>query len=115
MLTGADLVRSSRGGLSPALIERIRTTLLNVGRALNSGELLDSKGVIQAMSELRVRNRAGGELGCSSAMAEFWEALLAFHPGHAVACLFPMGVAAAPVLGMERSLLVSPEIPSQEH
>lgn len=106
---------SETSRLEPESLERLRSALLPVGRTLNSGDQLQCKAVIEAISELRVKNRAGGELGCSSTMAEFWEALLAFHPGHAVACLFPMGVAAAPVLGMERSLLVSPEIPSQEH
>lgn len=95
-------------------LERLRSTLLPVGRALNSGDPLQCKAVIEAMSELKVSNRSGGELGCSAAMGGFWEALMASHPGEEVACLFPMGVAAAPFLGMEHALLLSPEIPSQE-
>jgi type I restriction enzyme M protein len=95
-------------------LERLRSTLLPVGRALNSGDPLQCRAVIEAMSELKVSNRSSGELGCSAAMGGFWEALMASHPGEAVACLFPMGVAAAPFLGMEHALLLSPEIPSQE-
>ena len=99
--------------LEPEHLERIRSILLPVGRALNSGDQVQCKAVIEAMSELKVSNRSGGELGCSTSMGSFWEALMASHPGDAVACLFPMGVAAAPFLGMEHSLLLSPDIPSQ--
>jgi type I restriction-modification system DNA methylase subunit len=96
-------------------LERLRSTLLPVGRAVNNGDPLQCKAVIEAMSELKVSNRSSGELGCSAAMGGFWEALMASHPGEAVACLFPMGVAAAPFLGAKHPLLLSPEIPSQEH
>jgi hypothetical protein len=74
---------------------------------------LQCKAVIEAMSELKASNRSGGELGCSASMGGFWEALLAFHPGDPVACLFPMGVAAAPFLGMDHPLLLSSPNPSQ--
>lgn len=99
--------------LEPESLERLRSILLPVGRALNSGDPVQCKTVIEAMSELKVSNRSSGELSCSASMGGFWEALMASHPGEAVACLFPMGVAAAPFLGMEHSLLLSPEIPSQ--
>ncbi len=94
-------------------LERLRATLLPAGRALNSGDPLQCKAVIEAMSELKASNQISGELGCSSAMGRFWEALLAFHPGDAVACLFPMGVAAAPFLGMDHALLLSSANTSQ--
>jgi hypothetical protein len=80
---------------------------------LNSGDSLQCKAVIEAISELKVSNRSGGELGCSASMGGFWEALLAFHSGDPVACLFPMGVAAAPFLGMDHALLLSSANPSQ--
>jgi type I restriction enzyme M protein len=99
--------------LDPESLERLRSTLLPVGRALNSGDCLQCKAVIEAISELKVSNRSGGELGCSASMGGFWEALLAFHPGDPVACLFPMGVAAAPFLGMDHALLLSSANPSQ--
>jgi type I restriction enzyme M protein len=99
--------------LDPKLLERLRASLLPVGRAVNSGDPLQCKAVIEAMSELKASNRSGGELGCSASMGGFWEALLAFHPGDQVACLFPMGVAAAPFLGMEHPLLLSSANPSQ--
>jgi hypothetical protein len=95
-------------------LERLRSTLLPVGRAVNNGDPLQCKAVIEAMSELKVSNRSSGELGCSAAMGGFWEVMMASHPGEAVACLFPMGVAAAPFLGAKHPLLLSPEIPSQE-
>ena len=99
--------------LDPKLLERLRASLLPVGRAVNSGDPLQCKAVIEAMSELKASNRSGGELGCSASMGGFWEALLAFHPGDPVACLFPMGVAAAPFLGMDHPLLLSSANPSQ--
>jgi hypothetical protein len=99
--------------LEPESLERLRSTLLPVGRALNSGDSLQCKAVIEAISELKVSNRSGGELGCSASMGGFWEALLAFHSGDPVACLFPMGVAAAPFLGMDHALLLSSANPSQ--
>jgi hypothetical protein len=100
--------------LDPKLLERLRAALLPVGRAVNSGDLLQCKAVIETMSELNASNRhGGGELGCSASMGGFWEALLAFHPGDPVACLFPMGVAAAPFLGMDHPLLLSSANPSQ--
>jgi hypothetical protein len=95
-------------------LERLRATLLPVGRALNSGDPLQCKAVIEAMSELKASSRSGGELGCSASMGSFWEALLATHPGSAVACLFPLGVAAAPFLGMNHALLLKSANPSQE-
>ncbi len=95
-------------------LERLRSFLLPVGRALNSGDSLQCKAVIEAISELKVSNRSGGELGCSASMGGFWEALLAFHSGDPVACLFQMGVAAAPFLGMDHALLLSSANPSQE-
>lgn len=101
--------------LAPESLERLRSTLLPVGRALNSGDHLQCKAVIETISDLKVRNRSGGELGCSAAMGAFWEALLALHPGDAVACLFPMGVAAAPFLGMDHALLLYSANPSQAH
>ena len=94
-------------------LDRLRNILLPIGRALNSGDRLPCRVVIEALVELKVDNRKTGEHSCSPSMGGFWEALLAFHPGVEVACLFPMGVAAAPFLGMEHSLLLSPELPSQ--
>jgi hypothetical protein len=94
-------------------LDRLRNILLPIGRALNSGDHLPCRVVIESLVELKVDNRKTGEHSCSPSMGGFWEALLAFHPGVEVACLFPMGVAAAPFLGMEHSLLLSPEIPSQ--
>ena len=94
-------------------LDRLRNILLPIGRALNSGDRLPCRVVIEALVELKVDNRKTGEHSCSPSMGGFWEALLAFHPGVEVACLFPMGVAAAPFLGMGHSLLLSPEIPSQ--
>jgi hypothetical protein len=99
--------------LAPTSLERLRATLLPVGRALNSGDPLQCKAVIEAMSELKVSHRSGGELGCSASMGGFWEALLASHSEEAVACLFPMGVAAAPFLGIHHSLLFSCANPAQ--
>jgi hypothetical protein len=99
--------------LAPKSLERLRATLLPVGRALNSGDPLQCKAVIEAMSELKTSNRSSGELGCSASMGSFWEALLSFHPSEAVACLFPMGVAAAPFLGMDHPLLFSSANQSQ--
>ena len=98
---------------APKTLERLRTSLLPVGRALNSGDPLQCKAVIEAMSELKASNRSAGELGCSASMGSFWEALLDFHPSEAVACLFPMGVAAAPYLGMDHALLFTTANPSQ--
>jgi len=94
-------------------LDRLRNILLPIGRALNSGDHLPCRVVIESLVELKVDNRKTGEHSCSPSMGGFWEALLAFHPGVEVACLFPMGVAAAPFLGMDHSLLLSPEIPSQ--
>ena len=94
-------------------LDRLRNILLPIGRALNSGDRLPCRVVIEALVELKVDNRKTGEHSCSPSMGGFWEALLAFHPGVEVACLFPMGVAAAPFLGMEHSLLLSPELTSQ--
>ena len=112
--SGTSLSSSAASSqLEPESLERLRSTLLPVGRALNSGDHLQCRAVIEAMSELKVSNRSGGELGCSASMGGFWEALLACHPGDAVACLFPMGVAAAPFLGMDHALLLSSENPSQ--
>jgi hypothetical protein len=99
--------------IEPESLERLRSFLLPVGRALNSGDSLQCKAVIEAISELKVSNRSGGELGCSASMGGFWEALLAFHSGDPVACLFQMGVAAAPFLGMDHALLLSSANPSQ--
>jgi len=94
-------------------LERLRANLLPVARALNSCERLQSKAVIEAMTALSTSSGLGGEMGCTSSMGVFWEALLAFHPGDAVACLFPMGVAAAPFLGMDHALVLSSANPSQ--
>jgi len=94
-------------------LDRLRNILLPIGRALNSGDHLPCRVVIESLVELKVDNRKTGEHSCSPSMGGFWEALLAFHPGVEVACLFPMGVAAAPFLGMDHSLLLSPQIPSQ--
>ena len=94
-------------------LERLRSTLLPVGRALNSGDPQQCRAVIEAMSELKVSYRSSGELGCSASMGGFWEALMALHREDEVACIFPMGVAAAPFLGSKRALLLSPEIPLQ--
>lgn len=97
-----------------ASLERWRATLLLVGRALKSGDSQQCRAVIEAMMDLKANNRLGGELGCTSAMARLWEALLAFHPEAAVACLFPVGVAAAPFLGIDHALLLSSAKPAQE-
>jgi hypothetical protein len=93
--------------ISPKSIEKLRATLLPIGRALNCGDPLQCKVVIEALSELLVSNRSGGELGCSASMGSFWEALLTFHPGEIVACLFPLGVAAAPFVALDHALLFS--------
>jgi hypothetical protein len=74
---------------------------------------LQCRSVIEAITELKLSNRSGGELGCSASMGSFWEALLAFHSGDPVACLFSMGVAVAPFLGMDRALLLTSAYPSQ--
>lgn len=94
-------------------LERLRAILLPVGRSLNSGEPLQCKAVIEAMVALTTSSRIGAELGCSSSMGTLWEVLLASHPEEPVACLFPMGVAAAPLLGMDHALLLSSANPSQ--
>jgi type I restriction enzyme M protein len=94
-------------------LESLRSTLLPFGRALNSGDSLQCRSVIEAITELKLSNRSGGELGCSASMGGFWKALLAFHSGDPVACLFPMGVAAAPFLGMDHALLLSSANPAQ--
>ena len=99
--------------LDPQTLEHLRGTLLPVGRALNSGDPLQCKAIIEAMSELKASNRSSGELSCSASMGGFWEALVAFHPSEIVACLFPMGVAAAPFLGMDHPLVFSSVNPSQ--
>lgn len=104
---------SEESRLEPESLERLRSALLPVGRALNSGDRLQCKAVIEAISDLKISDRNGGELGCSSSMGGFWEALMAFHPGDAVACLFPMGVAATPFLGMDHALLLSSANPQQ--
>ena len=59
-------------------LERLRSTLLPVGRALNSGDSLQCRSVIEAITELKLSNRSGGELGCSASMGGFWKALLTF-------------------------------------
>lgn len=99
--------------LAPNSLERLRATLLPLGRTLNSGEPLQCKAVIEAMSELKISHRSSGEIGCSASMGGLWEALLASHTEEAVACLFPMGVAAAPFLGMDHALLFSSANPAQ--
>ena len=112
--SGSSLTSSSEESrLEPESLERLRSALLPVGRALNSGDRLQCKAVIEAISDLKISDRNGGELGCSSSMGGFWDALLASHPGNAVACLFPMGVAAAPFLGMDHALLLSSANPQQ--
>jgi type I restriction enzyme M protein len=112
--SGSSLTSSSEESrLEPESLERLRSALLPVGRALNSGDRLQCKAVIEAISDLKISGRNGGELGCSSSMGGFWEALMAFHPGDAVACLFPMGVAATPFLGMDHALLLSSANPEQ--
>lgn len=105
--------RSEVSRVGPESLERLRSALLPVGRALNSGDRLQCKAVIEAISDLKISDRSSGELGCSASMGGFWEALMAFHPGDAVACLFQMGVAAAPFLGMDHALLLSSANPSQ--
>jgi len=92
------------------LLERLRANLLPAGRAVNSGNSLESKIVIQAMIDLRSGSRSSEWLGCSASMAAFWEALLASHSESPVACLFPTGATAAPVLGSDRSVILSPEL-----
>ncbi|MEI7952938.1 MAG: hypothetical protein WCH37_09720, partial [Synechococcaceae cyanobacterium ELA182] len=94
-------------------LERLRANLLPVARALNSGDRLQCKAVIEAMMALSTSSGPGGEMGCTSSLGGFWEALLAFHPGDAVACLFPMGVAAAPFLGIDHALVLSSANASQ--
>jgi len=112
--SGISLPSSSEASrLEPEALERLRSALLPVGRGLNSGDRLQCKAVIEAISDLKISDRNSGELGCSAAMGGFWDALLALHPGDAVACLFPMGVAAAPFLGMDHALLLSSANPQQ--
>ena len=112
--SGTSLPSSSEASrLQPEALERLRSALLPVGRALNSGDRLQCKAVIEAISDLKISDRSGGELGCSASMGGFWEALMDFHSGDAVACLFPMGVAAAPFLGMDHALLLSSANPAQ--
>ena len=94
-------------------LDRLRSILLPIGRVLNSGDRLPCRVVIETLLELKGDNRKTGEETCSPSMGGLWEALLAFHPGDEVACLFPMGVAAAPFLGKEHALIMSPEATSQ--
>lgn len=100
--------------LEPKCIERLRATLLPVSRALNSGDPLQCRAVIEAMVALKSDGRRGAGWGSSSSMESLWEALLAFHPQQEVACLFPIGVAAAPGLGMDHPLLIACANPGQE-
>lgn len=93
--------------LEPVCLERLRATLLPVGRALNSGGPLQCKAVIEAMVALKSHDRRGAGWGSSASMESLWEALLAFHPQQEVACLFPIGVASAPGLGMDHPLLIA--------
>lgn len=114
--SGSPLASPSEASrLEPESLERLRSALLPVGRALNSGDRLQCKAVIEAISDLRASNRSGGELACSASMGGFWEALLASHPDDAVACLFPVGVAASPFLGMDHELLLHSANHSQAH
>jgi type I restriction-modification system DNA methylase subunit len=114
--SGSPLASPSEASrLEPESLERLRSALLPVGRALNSGDRLQCKAVIEAISELKASNRSGGELACSASMGGFWEALLASHPDDAVACLFPVGVAASPFLGMDHELLLHSANHSQAH
>lgn len=114
--SGSPLASPSEASrLEPESLERLRSALLPVGRVLNSGDRLQCKAVIEAISELKASNRSGGELACSASMGGFWEALLASHPDDAVACLFPVGVAASPFLGMDHELLLHSANHSQAH
>ena len=114
--SGSPLASPSEASrLEPESLERLRSALLPVGRTLNSGDRLQCKAVIEAISELKASNRSGGELACSASMGGFWEALLATHPDDAVACLFPVGVAASPFLGMDHELLLHSANHSQAH
>jgi hypothetical protein len=93
--------------LESVCLERLRATLLPVGRALNSGDPLQCKAVIEAMVALKADDRRGASWGSSSSMESLWEALLALYPQQEVACLYPIGVAAAPGLGMDHPLLIA--------
>lgn len=104
---------SEASRLEPISLDRLRDKLLVVGRTLNSKDRLQCKTVIEAISEIKADKRSGGEMACSAWMGDFWGALLASHPDDPVACLFPVGVAAAPFLGMEHKLQLHCANPSQ--
>ena len=59
--SGSSLTSSSEESrLEPESLERLRSALLPVGRALNSGERLQCKAVIEAISDLKISDRNGG-------------------------------------------------------
>ena len=52
-------------------LDRLRNILLPIGRALNSGDRLPCRVVIEALVELKVDNRKTGEHSCSPSMGGF--------------------------------------------
>ena len=106
--SGAPLLsHTGMGRLAPQNQERLRSTLLPIGRALNSGDPLECKAVIEAMAALKAEERHGPGWGSSSSMELLWQELLSYSPMQEVACLFPFGVSAAPGLGMDHPLLLA--------
>jgi type I restriction enzyme M protein len=97
-------------------IDKLRAALLPLARSINSSDPLQCKIVIEALLSIKagISGRMGGELGCSLSMSRLFEAILASDCGKPVACLFPLGVSAAPLLGLNHPLLVSSANVDQE-
>jgi hypothetical protein len=102
-------ISTDNGFIDTNSIEKLRTTLLPLARLIKKGDSLECKVVIEALLSIKAdtSGRMGGEIGCSPSMGRLCEALLAKDSDKTVACIFPLGISAAPLLGSKHPLLVS--------
>ena len=97
-------------------VEKLRATLLPLARLINGGDPLQCKVVIEALLSTKANSsgRMGRDLECSPSMGRLFEELLASDSGETVACLFPLGVSAAPLLSLNHPLLIGSANSDQE-
>jgi type I restriction enzyme M protein len=96
-------------------LERMRASLLPIGRVVNGSDPLQTKAVIDAMAGLFSDENGGYLWSGSPSLQSLWEALLAYHPQADVACLYKVGVTAVPGLGIDHPLLYSCPNPELEY
>jgi len=109
-------ISTDDGFIDANSIEKLRTTLLPLARLIKKGDSLECKAVIEALLSIKAdtSGRMGGEIGCSPSMGRLCEALLDKDSDKTVACIFPLGISAAPLLGSKHPLLVSSANKDQE-